>query len=94
MDTSRQTTPAPVHRTSRLAPVDPADLPGPVRRILDDETQRFGAPLNTTIVWAHHPALLTAYRAWSQAMSHATLIPAALKYLAYVRVASLNGCPF
>lgn len=94
MDTRGHATPAPVERTSRLEPADPADLPGPVRRILDAETQRFGAPLNTTMVWAHHPALLTAYKAWSQAMSAATRIPAALKYLAYVRVASLNGCPF
>jgi hypothetical protein len=94
MDTTGNATPAPAHRTGRLGPVDPVDLPGPVRRILDEETQRFGAPLNTTMVWAHHPALLIAYKAWSQAMSHATLIPAGLKYLAYVRVAALNGCPF
>jgi len=94
MDTRGHATPAPAHRTSRLAPADPADLPDAVRRILDDETQRFGAPLNTTMVWAHHPALLTAYRAWTHAMSRATLIPPGLKYLAYVRVAALNGCPF
>jgi alkylhydroperoxidase family enzyme len=94
MDTRGHATPAPVHRTSRLGPANPADLPDPVRRILDGETRRFGAPLNTTVVWARHPALLIAYKAWSQAMSDATLIPVALKYLAYVRVASLNGCPF
>ncbi|HLW48485.1 MAG TPA: hypothetical protein VKW09_12035 [bacterium] len=87
-------TPQAVHQTSRLPPADPACSPGPVREILDDETQRFGAPLNTTMVWAHHPALLTAYKAWGKAMNEAALIPAGLKYLVYVRVASLNGCPF
>lgn len=87
-------TPAPAHQTSRIASPDPARLPEPARRILDEETQRFGGPLNTTMVWAHHPALLAAYKAWSKAMSDAALIPASLKYLVYVRVASLNGCPF
>ena len=46
------------------------------------------------MVWAHHPVLLAAYRAWRKAMNEATLIPENLKYLVYVRVASLNGCPF
>ncbi len=82
------------HRVSRLAPPDVSRLAPAVRDIYAEETRRYGAPLNTTTVWAHHPALLVAYKAWSKAMSAASLIPAALKYLVYVRVASLNGCPF
>ena len=82
------------HPTSRLASPDASRLPVSVRQILSEETERFGAPLNTTMVWAHHPVLMAAYQAWRKAMSEATLIPAALKYLVYVRVASLNGCPF
>ena len=82
------------HNTSRLAPPDPSLLPEAVREILTEETQRFGAPLNTTLVWAHHPALLAGYLAWRKAMTTASLIPDRLKYLVYVRVASLNGCPF
>ena len=82
------------HRVSRLPPIDSARLPPVVRDICAEETRRYGAPLNTTTVWAHHPALLVAYKAWSKAMSAASLIPAALKYLVYVRVASLVGCPF
>jgi alkylhydroperoxidase/carboxymuconolactone decarboxylase family protein YurZ len=90
MDRSR----SEVHAVSRLAPPDPEHLPAPVREILAAETKRFGAPLNTTMVLANHPAVLTAYKAWSKAMSETTLIPAALRYLVYVRVAGLNGCPF
>ncbi len=82
------------HVGSRLAPPDRAGLPGSVRAVLDNETERFGAPLNTTMVLAHHPSLLIAYKAWSKAMSETTLIPDTLKYLVYVRVAGLNGCPF
>ncbi len=85
---------AEMHFGSRLAPADPVDLPGFVREVLDNETERFGAPLNTTRVLAHHPSLLMAYKAWSKAMSETTLIPNTLKYLVYVRVAGLNGCPF
>lgn len=82
------------HPTSRLASPDAAGLPASVRQILNEETERFGAPLNTTLVWAHNPALLAAYRVWREALNEATLIPEHLKYLVYVRVASLNGCPF
>ena len=85
---------ARAYNASRLAPPDPSILTEPVRRLLEEETRRFGAPLNTTAVWTHHPALLAAYKTWSKAMSDAVLIPAGLKYLVYVRVASLNGCPF
>lgn len=82
------------HPTSRLVPPDSSSLPASVHQILREETEQFGAPLNTTMVWAHHPVLLAAYRAWRKAMNEATLIPENLKYLVYVRVASLNGCPF
>jgi len=80
---------------SRIEPPDEARLPTAVRQILAAEAERFGTPLNTTKVWARHPELLAAYRAWSQAMTAAAnAIPPALTYLVYVRVASLNGCPF
>jgi alkylhydroperoxidase family enzyme len=80
---------------SRITPPEEIHLTPDVREVFAAETERFGTPLNTTKVWAHHPGLLAAYRAWSQAINAAaTMIPAPLKYLVYVRVASLNGCPF
>ena len=82
------------HKTSRLAPSRSSFPPAAVREIFAEETEQFGTPLNTTVVWAHHPALLAAYRAFRKAMNEASLIPDGLKYLVYVRVASLNGCPF
>jgi alkylhydroperoxidase family enzyme len=79
---------------SRIAPADPAGLPPDAREVLAAEVTRYGAPLNTTRVWARRPDLLLAYRTFGQAMSRLELISPALKYLVYVRVASLNGCPF
>lgn len=79
---------------SRIAPPDDASLSPAIREIFAGEARQFGAPLNTTKVWARHPALLDAYRAWRKAMGETSLIPPQLRYLVYVRVASLNGCPF
>jgi hypothetical protein len=41
--TSENTRP---HNASRLAPPDPSILTEPVRCLLEEETRRFGAPLN------------------------------------------------
>jgi alkylhydroperoxidase family enzyme len=79
---------------SRITEPDDAALPFDVREILADEAARHGAPLNTTKVLARHPELLRAFHALSRAMRGMPLIPPALRYLVYLRVASLVGCPF
>ncbi len=79
---------------SRITPPDESALPASVREVLAAEVARYGTPLNTTKVWARHPALLAAYQDWSQAVRETSLIPPSLRYLVYVRVASINGCPF
>lgn len=79
---------------SRIAPPDDAGLSPVVRQVFADETREFGAPLNTTKVWARHPVLLEAVRRWRQTMRETSLVPRKLLCLVYVRVASLNGCPF
>jgi alkylhydroperoxidase family enzyme len=79
---------------SRIAPPSDAALPPAIREIVAGEIREHGAPLNTTKVWARHPALFEAYRAFRTAMQQTALIPLTLRYLVYVRVASLNGCPF
>jgi hypothetical protein len=53
----------PSHPVSRLTPLEATHLPPSARQILDEEGQRFGAPLNTTTVLARHPALLEACKA-------------------------------
>ncbi len=72
---------------SRIAPPADAGLSPAIQEIFADEARQFGAPLNTTRVWARHPGLLEAFRAWRKAMRDTTLIPPELRYLLYVRVA-------
>ncbi len=79
---------------SRITPPSEGTLSPAIQQVLADETRQHGAPLNTTKVWARHPALFDAYRAFRNAMRETSLVPPALLYLVYVRVASLNGCPF
>jgi alkylhydroperoxidase family enzyme len=79
---------------SRITPPADTTVSPTIREIFAGETRQYGAPLNTTKVWARHPALLDAYRAWGKAIRETSLIPPAFRYLVYVRVASLNGCPF
>ena len=79
---------------SRITPPVDATLPPAVQQLFAQERREHGAPLNTTKIWARHPALLDAYRAFGKVMRETSLIPPALRYLVYVRVASLNGCPF
>ena len=79
---------------SRIAPPADGAVSPAIQEIFAGETRQYGTPLNTTKVWARHPALFDAYRAWRGAIRETSLIPPALRYLVYVRVASLNGCPF
>lgn len=79
---------------SRIAPPPEGTLSPVISQIMADEVRQHGAPLNTTKVWARHPVLFDAYREFRNAMQETSLIPRTLLYLVYVRVASLNGCPF
>jgi 4-carboxymuconolactone decarboxylase len=45
-------------------------------------------------ITAHHPRLLKAYGQMEMGQAAATSVPAALKALASIKVATLIGCPF
>ncbi|QQS11602.1 MAG: carboxymuconolactone decarboxylase family protein [Rhodospirillales bacterium] len=54
----------------------------------------FGDLLNPTKVMAHCPPILEAARAMTAALERSNRLPAALRPLVYLRVATINGCPF
>ena len=54
----------------------------------------FGDLLNPTKVMAHCPPILKAAKALGASIQQSGKLPAALLPLIYLRVASINGCPF
>jgi alkylhydroperoxidase family enzyme len=62
--------------------------------IFAKERAAFGDLLNPTKVMAHCPPILRAAKALGASIEQSGRLPKALLPLVYLRVASLNGCPF
>jgi alkylhydroperoxidase family enzyme len=58
------------------------------------QRERFGELLNPTKVMAHCPPILRAAGALGAAIEQSGQLPRGLLPLVYLRVATLNGCPF
>ena len=68
---------------------DPALAP-----IFAKQRELFGGILNPTKVLAHCPPILRAAGLLGQSIEQSGLLPKGLPPLIYVRVATINGCPF
>ena len=62
--------------------------------LFDRERELFGDLLNSTKVTAHCPPIMRAAKALGAAIERSGLLPPGLLPLVYLRVATLNGCPF
>jgi hypothetical protein len=60
----------------------------------DRQRELFGGLLNPAKVMAHCPPILRAAGLLGQSIEQSGLLPKALLPLVYVRVATINGCPF
>ena len=58
------------------------------------QREMFGELLNPTKVMAHCPPILRAAGALGAAIEQSGQLPKAMLPLVYLRVATLNGCPF
>lgn len=58
------------------------------------QRERFGDLLNPTKVMAHRPGILRAAGALGAAIDQSGQLPRGMLPLIYLRVATLNGCPF
>ena len=65
-----------------------------LKAIFDKQRELFGGLLNPTKVLAHCPPILRAAGLLGQSIEQSGLLPKALLPLVYVRVATINGCPF
>jgi alkylhydroperoxidase family enzyme len=58
------------------------------------ERAAFGDLLNPTKVMAHCPPILRAAKLLGASIAQSGTLPKGLAELVYLRVASINGCPF
>jgi alkylhydroperoxidase family enzyme len=62
--------------------------------VFNKQRELFGDLLNPAKVMAHCPLILRATQALGAAIERSGLLPRELLPLVYLRVATLNGCPF
>ena len=80
---------------TRIAPVDIETLPKDLREVLEEQRNRFGAPLHPYLFYARNPAYFRAAQAMWSALQQATeRVPGTLRALLNRRVAWWNGCEF
>lgn len=65
-----------------------------VRRVLEAQARRWGAPLLNHLVYARRPTIFRAARGMWQGIEASGLVGARLQALVNRRVAALNGCEF
>ena len=63
-------------------------------KVFEKEREIFGGLLNPTKVMAHCPPILRAHKLLGAAIEQSGRLPKELLPLVYLRVASINGCPF
>jgi alkylhydroperoxidase family enzyme len=80
---------------TRIPPVDVEALPDDLRGVLEEQRERWGAPLHPYLFYARNPAYFrAAQRMWTVLQHETTRVPSALRGLLNRRVASWNMCPF
>jgi len=65
-----------------------------LRELFEKERALFGGLLNPTKVLAHCPPILRAAKLLGASIEQSGRLPKRLLPLVYLRVASINGCPF
>lgn len=78
----------------RIRPLSRDEAHPDVQGFYDQDLRAFGLVLNPTGVFAYRPEIMTAARGLNRAVAREQAIPASLRALICVRVASLVGCPF
>jgi alkylhydroperoxidase family enzyme len=78
----------------RVSEIENAGDDATLKPIFEKERAAFGDLLNPTKVMAHCPPILRAAKALSASIEQSGQLPKDLPALVYLRVASINGCPF
>ena len=78
----------------RVKEIDDAGGDPILEPLFEKEREVFGDLLNPTKVLAHCPPILRAAKQLGASIEQSGQLPKALLPLVYLRVASINGCPF
>ncbi len=78
----------------RVSEIDEDGGDPTLKAVFDKEREIFGDLLNPTKVLAHCPPILRAAKMLGASIEQSGQLPNELLPLIYLRVASINGCPF
>ena len=79
---------------SRVIGVDPGKATGYIRKVLEAQQKRYGAPLANHLVYARRESIFRGVRAMWTGIDASGLIDPKLQALVNRRVASINKCEF
>ncbi len=79
---------------TRIAGVNPDTADGPIQRVFEAQTERWGAPLLNHLLYARRPTIFRGARAMWTGLDASGLIDGQLQALLNRRVAAINGCVF
>jgi alkylhydroperoxidase family enzyme len=78
----------------RISEIENAGNDQVLQTIFDTERASYGDLLNPSKVMAHCPSILQAAKLLSVSIERSGQLPKTLAPLVYLRVATINGCPF
>ncbi|MEP6707546.1 MAG: hypothetical protein ABJC05_08505 [Pyrinomonadaceae bacterium] len=79
---------------ARIEPVDTNNLESSIRKVLEAQEQKWGAPLLNHLLYARRPSIFRGARAMWTGIEASGLIDKRLQTLINRRIASINGCEF
>lgn len=79
---------------ARIDGVDPGRVETPVRKVLEAQAKRWGAPLFNHLLYAKRPTIFRGVRGMWSGLDSSGLLDTKLVALINRRVAALNGCVF
>jgi alkylhydroperoxidase family enzyme len=79
---------------TRIAPANANQLESPIRKVLDAQQEKWGAPLLNHLLYARRPTIFRGVRAMWTGIEASGRIDARLRALINRRVAAINGCEF
>ncbi|HEY3027100.1 MAG TPA: hypothetical protein VGJ55_13210 [Pyrinomonadaceae bacterium] len=79
---------------ARIEPVNTNNVESLIRRVLEAQKRKWGAPLLNHLLYARRPSIFRGVRAMWTGIDASGLIDARLQTLINRRVASINGCEF